>query len=59
MRPELVRGDFQLDDGRKLPKGFLVDKLVVSPGYFHTMSIEALAGRDFSEHDNTSIQPAS
>jgi putative ABC transport system permease protein len=53
LRPEFVRGDFQLEDGRHLPRGFLVDKPVVNPGYFHTMGIPLLSGREFSERDNS------
>ena len=49
----LVRGDFQLEDGRQLPRGFLVDKPVVSAGYFHTMGIRLLSGRVFSERDDS------
>src|SRR5436309_3416836 len=47
----LMRGDFQLEGGRKLPRGFLSDKLVVSPGYLRTMGIRLLSGRDFTERD--------
>lgn len=51
--PGIVRGDFQLEDGRHLPRGFLVDKPVVSEGYFRTMGIRLLSGREFTEHDNS------
>jgi predicted permease len=54
-RPEFVRGDFQLEDGRHLPHGFLVDKPVVSPGYFRTMGIRLLNGRGFTERDNATV----
>ena len=54
LRPEFARGDFQLEDGRRLPSGFLVDKPVVSIGYFRTMGIRLLTGRDFTERDNAS-----
>lgn len=47
-----VRGDFQLEGGQHLPPGFLVDKPVISPGYFRTMGIRLLSGRGFTEHDN-------
>jgi predicted permease len=52
-RPELVWGDFQLEDGRRLPRGFLVDKPVVSPDYFRAMGIRLLKGRQFTERDNS------
>ena len=55
-RPEFVRGDFQLEDGRQLPRGFLVDKPAVSAGYFRTMGIRLLSGRGFSDRD-TSTTP--
>lgn len=51
-----VRGDFQLEAGRHLPRGYLADKPVISPGYFRTMGIRLLSGREFSERDN-STQP--
>ena len=51
-KQELVRGDFQIEGGRHLPHGFLVDKPVVSSGYFRTMGIGLLSGREFSERDN-------
>ena len=51
-KQELVRGDFQLEDGRHLPRGFLVDKLVVSAAYFRTMGIRLLNGREFMDRDN-------
>jgi len=48
----LTMGDFQLDGGRKFPRGLMVDKPEVSPGYFHTMGIRLLRGRDFTAGDN-------
>ncbi len=51
-RPEFVRGDFQLEDGRHLPSGFLVVKPAVSPGYFRTLGIPLSSGRAFSERDD-------
>jgi predicted permease len=56
-RPEFVRGDFQLEDGRRLPSGFLVVKPVVSPGYFRTLGIRLLSGRAFSERDDGNARP--
>ncbi len=48
-----VRGNFQLEDGRRLPEDYRVDKPVVSPGYFRTMGIGLIGGREFTERDNS------
>jgi putative ABC transport system permease protein len=50
----LIVGDFVLDDGRRLPDGYMVDKLCVSSGYFRALGIRLLQGRDFEESDNAS-----
>jgi putative ABC transport system permease protein len=47
----LTMGDFHRADGRPLPPEYMVDKPGVSPGYFQTMGIRSLSGRDFSERD--------
>jgi putative ABC transport system permease protein len=47
-----VRGNFQLEDGRRLPDDYRVDKPVISPAYFRTMGIRLLRGRGFNERDN-------
>lgn len=52
LQPVLVRGDFSLDGGRKLPRDFMVAKPAVSPDYFRVMGIRFLEGREFSEQDN-------
>jgi predicted permease len=52
LQPALVRGDFKLDGGRKLPPGFMVAKPAVSPDYFRVMGIRLLQGRGFTEQDN-------
>jgi putative ABC transport system permease protein len=45
--------------GRPSPPGQhpLADLAVVSPGYFHTMGISLLKGRDFSAHDEATSAP--
>ena len=47
----LTMGDFQLEGGRKLPRGFMADKLCVSPAYFQTMGIRLTSGRPFNGRD--------
>ena len=53
----LIRGDFVPAGGREFPKEYLVDKMVVSPGYFGTLGIRLLSGRDFDKHDTAGAQP--
>jgi putative ABC transport system permease protein len=47
---ELTMGTFQVEGGR--PRGFIVDKPCISPGYFKAMGIQLLLGREFTERDN-------
>jgi putative ABC transport system permease protein len=48
-----VRGDFQIEGGRRLPEHYQVDKPVISPEYFRTMGIRLLSGRSFTEQDHS------
>jgi len=54
LQPVLIRGDFTLDGGRKLPRDYNVAKPDVSPDYFRVMGIRFLKGRGFIDQDNSS-----
>jgi putative ABC transport system permease protein len=49
-----VNGNFVVDGPTPLPKGYSVDKVLLSPGYFATMGIRMLHGRDFTVSDDGS-----
>jgi putative ABC transport system permease protein len=48
---ELTKGTFQVEGGRR-PRGFMVDKPCISPGYFRAMGIQLVRGREFTERDS-------
>ncbi len=50
--PFLIRGDFHVEDGRRLPPGYSVDKPAVSPEYFRVMGVRLLNGRSFTARDD-------
>jgi len=52
LQPILVRGDFHLAAGRRLPPDYIVAKPAVRQDYFRVMGIRLLKGRGFTEQDN-------
>jgi putative ABC transport system permease protein len=48
---ELAKGTFQVEGGQR-PRGFMVDKPCISPGYFRAMGIQLVRGREFTERDS-------
>jgi predicted permease len=47
---QLIRGDFTMPHAER-PPGYVLDKLVATPGYFHAMGIDLLYGRGFTDAD--------
>ncbi len=43
-----MMGDFVVEGPSPYPKGYTVDKTLVSPGYFATMGLRLVRGRDFT-----------
>ena len=51
MTSSFVAGDFTIENGPPMPRGFVVDKVIVSPGYFSTLGIGVVRGRVFGPGD--------
>ena len=47
-----MMGDFAVEGETPFPKGYSVDKMLVSPGYFATMGVRVIRGRDVSPSDD-------
>jgi len=48
-----MMGDFAVEGATPFPKGYSVDKTLVSPGYFATMGVRLISGRDFAATDDS------
>lgn len=46
-------GDFIVEGATPTPRGFSVDKQIVTPGYFAAMGMQVIRGRDFTAADAT------
>lgn len=53
----LIRGDFGIEGRPELTRGFTVDKLVASHGYFRALAIPVVFGRDFDVRDDARASP--
>jgi predicted permease len=50
---QLVRGDFSIEGVAQMPRGYILDKMTATPGYFRALGIELLYGRDFTAQDDS------
>ncbi len=50
----LAVGTFEMEGGRKRPRGFVAAKPTISPGYFRALGVRLIGGREFTEHDDSS-----
>jgi predicted permease len=57
MTSMFVAGDFTIEHGPPMPRGFVVAKLASSPGYFRSLGIGVVHGRDFSPSDREGSVP--
>jgi putative ABC transport system permease protein len=53
----VIHGGLHIDGVNTIPREYGVDKVVAAPGYFSTMGIRLVAGRDFDSRDNHSSLP--
>jgi putative ABC transport system permease protein len=51
-----MMGNLAVKGATPLPRGYNVDKMLVSPGYFATMRVPLIRGRDFTAMDNASAR---
>ncbi|HEX9105806.1 MAG TPA: ABC transporter permease [Longimicrobiales bacterium] len=47
-----MMGNFTVEGPSPLPRGYEVDKMLVSPGYFAAMGVRLMRGRDFTAADD-------
>jgi predicted permease len=50
---QLIRGDFSIEGVAQMPRGYILDKMTATPGYFRALGIELLYGRDFTADDDS------
>ena len=53
-----MMGNFAVEGSTPFPKGYSVDKMLVSPGYFATMGVRLVNGRDFATTDDSNAPAA-
>jgi predicted permease len=57
MTSMMIAGDFTIENGPPMPRGFLVNKVIVSPGYFDALGIRVFYGREFNRADDARAVP--
>jgi putative ABC transport system permease protein len=53
----LIEGGITISDGSEMGQELAADSLYVTPGYFPTLQIPILMGRDFADSDGPTTQP--